>query len=918
MTSVAAQSQGGGAGLESGAVDEPNETLGEAALAFGPFRLFRSRRVLAEGEAPVRLSDRALDILIALVERAGEVVTKRELMALVWPDTFVEESNLRVHVAALRRLLGEGRDGQRYILNNPGRGYVFIGQVQRLAGASLHPPMVNLPRGLPPRQGRLIGREAVLDDLVVQTAVRRFVTITGPGGVGKSSLAVALVERWLQTSSARAVFVELAAVRDPTQMAATLATTLGVSAHADDPLASLTTYIGDEDFILVFDNCEHLLLAVATVAERLLRSAPRLKILATSREPIRGDGEWVYRLAALETPPTWQDLDAKMARDYPAVQLFLERAAASVESLTPDEEDVLAAAEVCRRLDGLPLAIELAAARVDIFSVPGLLKALDERLMLSTPGRRTADPRQQSLQATMDWSHSLLSTRERVVLRRLSIFRGSFLLQSAAAVVSEPGLTPNAVLEDLMALANKSLIVADPSGPSILYRLLHMTRAYAEERLDEEGETDVLARRHAQHFKSLLSEAQGRWDTMGRADWLAEYGHTVEDVRGALEWSFGPQGDVAVGAALTASSFPFGYQLSLIDEFKRRIQVALGELAKASPSQLISEVRLTAALCALNLNTVVDPVELKETFDRVTSLCARLEDPRHKVEPLLKEGLYLLEQGDYAGAAARSDYVSSIVRAADDPLAILLADRTAAQIHHHAGDQVRARQLAERVLRHPAKGIPMTYAQTAVDRRVSMRIILARVLWLEGSAEEAAGVAAEALRLAEQDGAFAVSQALALGACPISLWNGDLEIAEDHIALLVEYARRYALDRWRRLGEAYGASLLALRGSPPVLRPEPAGLMQDELLTTIDPSWVNERLVARARAGLSGWAGPEILRAEGVRLARAGDPQGARAQFQFALLAARAAGAKGWERRASASLHDLLRDDETGASPALI
>jgi predicted ATPase/DNA-binding winged helix-turn-helix (wHTH) protein len=885
---------------------EPSGPFGEAALAFGPFRLFRSRRILAEGQSPIRLSDRALDILIALVERAGEVVTKRELMALAWPDTFVEESNLRVHIASLRRLLGEGRAGARYIVNNPGRGYTFVGTVERLAVTALHAPSVRLDWRLPPRQTRLIGRDAVLEDLAVQAAVRRFVTITGPGGVGKSSLALALVERLTETTSAKGVFVEFAAVRDPSLLAATLATTLGVSAHTDDPIASLAAYLGDQEFILVLDNCEHLLLAVATAVERLLRGAPGLKIIATSREPVRGDGEWVYRLAALETPPDLPDLTSEAALDYPAVQLFMERAASSVESLQLSNEDILSAAEVCRRLDGLPLAIELAAARIDIFSVSGLLKALDERLILVAQGRRTADPRQQSLQATMDWSYSLLSERERIVLRRLSVFRGPFLLQSAAAVASETGLTPASVLSDIVALTMKSLIVADPNGPSILYRLLHMTRAYAEERLAEHAEAERMAHRHASHFRNLLHEAQDRWDTMGRSDWIAEYGHTIEDVRGALEWAFGATGDIALGAALTASSFPFGYQLSLIDEFKRRIQVALEELAKVTPTQLVSEVRLTAALCALNLNTVTDPVELSATFERVAALCARIEDPRHKVEPLLKEGLYLLEQGDYAAAVERSDYVSEIVRAADDPLGILLADRVAAQIHHHAGDQARARQLAERVLRHPARGIPMTYTQTSVDRRVSMRVILARVLWLEGQPEAAAFLSREALALAQEDGPFAVSQALALGACPISLWNDDREMAECLIAQLLETARRHSLDRWRRLGDGYGAVLARRNGAMARgARPEPAGLMQHELLVTTDPFLVSDALVARALAGLSGWAGPEILRADGERQARHGDERQAQVRFEQALGLAQAQGAHGWTLRAKESLTRL-------------
>jgi hypothetical protein len=357
---------------------------------------------------------------------------------------------------------------------------------------------------------------------------------------------------------------------------------------------------------------------------------------------------------------------------------------------------------------------------------------------------------------------------------------------------------------------------------------------------------------------------------------------------------------------------PFGNQMSLTDEFKRRVELALNELSRRGPAHTVDEVRLTAALCSVNLNAVVSMSSMHGTFARIVELSKTILLPRDKIEPLLQQAFFLIEIGDYDGSLRITQELGESARAAEDPLAVLLADRVSAQTHHWAGDHIRARGLAERVLRHPAKKIPLIYSRASVDRRVSMRVLLARISWLEGRTDLAIQLIDEAIELAEKDGPFSTCQSLALGACPIALWTGDLTKAAILIAQLLDLSERYALDRWQRLGECFNAVLMRRTTEigiehPPYFAPEPAGVMQLELLITTDACLVDDDIARRVDEGLSGWANPEMLRAVGERYLREAKPRlgDAEALFIAALDNARHQKALAWEFRAAVSLGEL-------------
>ena len=453
-------------------------------LAFGPFRLLPAQRMLLEGNAPVRLGSRALDILIALVERPGEVVSKEELVTRAWPNTFVEETNLRVHVGALRKVLGHGLSVGGYVANVPGRGYSFVAPVTREGPPAAHGPARERLYNLPPTLTRMIGRAQVVSELADHIPRERFLTLVGAAGIGKTTVALELAQRLDESYKDRAHFVDLASLANPQLVPTAVASTFEFQTLSQDPLAELVVLLQDKQALLVLDNCEHLIEAVAVLTERIFAEAPGVHILATSREPVRATGEWVHRLSPLEIPPVSPAPSATEALSFSAIQLFTQRAMASLESFRLTDANAPIVADICRRVDGIPLAIELAAGRVDSFGIQELADRLGDQLSVLTKGRRAALPRHQTMRATLDWSYQFLPPAEQVLLCRLAIFRGTFTLTSATAVATCEKLRAPDVFDPIANLVAKSLITADVSREIVHYRLLDNTRAYATEKLE--------------------------------------------------------------------------------------------------------------------------------------------------------------------------------------------------------------------------------------------------------------------------------------------------------------------------------------------------------------------------------------------------------------------------------------------------
>jgi predicted ATPase/DNA-binding winged helix-turn-helix (wHTH) protein len=782
--------------------------------SFGPFRLSAAERQLKNGDEPLPLGGRALDTLIALIEQAGEVITQRELISRIWPDVTVEDANLRVHIGSLRKALGDGREGARYIVTVPGRGYSFVAPVTFStphSSPSRQAAVSDRLQRLPPELTRMIGRGDTIHTLSAQLMTWRFVSIVGPGGIGKTTVAISVAHALLDGFDGAVFFIDLAALTDVNFVPTAVASALGFMVQTSDPLLSLLAFIGNKKVLLVLDNCEHVIDGAAALAERVVGEAPQAHVLTTSREALRVEGEHVHLLYALDCPPEDGSLTAVGALAYPAVQLFMERAAASGHSAVLSDIDAPIVATVCRRLDGIALAIELVASRAGSLGIPGVAELLDNRFGLIWQGRRTALPRHQTLSAMLDWSYNLLSEHEKAVLSRLSIFVGVFTLEAARSVVSEGEADEARATEAIASLIAKSLITATAFHGSTYYRLLETTRTFAQAKLNERGEANRTARRHANFYSKLLQHEQLVQSTFGEHN-LSEYSLHIGNVRAALEWAFFDGGEVSVGVDIATWAAPLFIGLSLLGECDRWCERALAGLNAAARGTR-QEMILQEALALSSMYTSGNSERVRAAIERGLALEDVFGDRRHKLQLLCGLHRLLMRLADLGGALAVAQQCATFAEATEDPAGLLIADFLLGSSYHFIGDQAAAQFYGERNLARAAelgKSIPNFFG---FDQRVYGPICLARVLWLRGFSDRARNDAKVGVDEAmSRVHPLSICVSLAYGS-PVFLWSGDFGSAEAYIEQLIEYAGRHSLEPYRAAG-------LGLRGALAVAREE--------------------------------------------------------------------------------------------------
>ncbi len=571
-------------------------------------------------------------------------------------------------------------------------------------------------------------------------------------------------------------------------------------------------FLKQKEMLLVLDSCEHVIEAAAVAAEEVSRGAPGVHIMATSREPLRVVGERVHRLSALETPGRSAGLTAAEALTFPAIQLFVERAAASMGGFELSDADAPIVGEICRRLDGIALAIELAAGRVAAFGIAELASRLDDRFRVLTSGRRTALPRHQTLAATLEWSYSFLRETERAMLRRLAVFAGDFTLEAAVALASE--FEPSDALGLVADLVAKSLVVADLGGETARYRLLDTTRLYGREKLKESGEIQQTHRRLAGYLQDSLASAAVDSETLPKPAWLVSYGWHIDNLRAALEWAFSENGDPALGITLTIAAVPLWVQSSRISDCLQWVETALPRLGGDPAETARPRMQLSAALGWSLMFAVGRARQTHSAWATTLDLAETLGDAGYRLRALWGLWVAHLNQGEFRKALGLAKRFAELVAGSSKAIDLTMADRMVGISLHYLGDQDGARTHIERMLtRHSALSRASLVVQFQFDQQVTAHYFQARILWLQGYVDQAIQVVESNIREAEPLGnALSFGSVLGQGACPLALFTGDLTAAERYGTMLLDHSERFGLHLWSAWARCYNGLVRARRG----------------------------------------------------------------------------------------------------------
>ena len=902
--------------------------LNDEMFAFGAFLLLPAQRTLLHDGQVVRLGSRALDILVVLVERAGDVVGKEELLARVWPNVVIDEVGLRVHIAALRKALGEPKAAFRFIANVPSRGYCFIAPVS-ITPAQMRSQMAPRPTPapattrLPLLMTRLFGRDDTIATLVENIAQRRLVSVVGPGGMGKTSVALAAAAQ-LEPSYAHGVhFIDLAALDDATLVPGTVAAVLGVPTNPDSVICELVNWLAERHLLIVLDNCEHVVSAVTSLVEDVLGRAPHCHIIATSREPLRTRGEWLHRLAALATPPPEGELSYRQALDFAAFELFVERATASLDGMALTDADTPQIAHLCRKLDGVPLAIELVAAQIGFYGLNGLASMLEGRLSLSMLGQRTAMPRHQTLRNTLDWSFELLSPAEQRVLGALAVFRERFTLGEAVGIVGE---RTSDTAHALMMLVSRSLVTAEPGDDEMHYRLLETTRSYAGEKLAASADWPQVARRHVQFCLAAVQRATLESAHRLPARWREQHCRRIDDVRAALQWALREGGDAELGAALAADSAAVYFAQWQVREYMGWLECARAALpASAVGERLDMQLSLEYGQASLALRGGAQGG--LQSLERSARMAAQHGERTCQLSALWGCFSARLLRGEYREALRETETFGEVARSGDDGMAQFAYHRMMALCLHLLGEQASALTHARQALHPGATGMGHLHGNTyQLDHRTAALTQLARILWLSGMPRQALQAAHDAIEAALEAGhALSQAYALAYAACPIALWCGDVALAQHYIEALQRCTSMHSLVYWQSWPLIYRRAL-ARHGAitTPLLPAEAAATVpssQLDMLCTLHPDFIDDECVTRLHAGSNLWCAAEVLRALGQRAAAGTHADGAargEALLREALALARSQGALGWALRAATSLARLLAPTRPAEAAAVL
>jgi predicted ATPase len=638
----------------------------------------------------------------------------------------------------------------------------------------------------------------------------RFVSIVGIGGVGKTTVAIAVGHHLIEAFNGAVLFVDLSMLSDPGLVATTIASMLRMPVRSDDATPALIAYLRGKRMLLILDTCEHLIEVVAAVASQIYAKAPGIHILVTSREVLQIEGEHVYRLETLACPPEDAEVISTEAQAFPAPRLFIQRAAASGARLELSDTDVEIVVRICRKLDGVALAIELAAWRVETYGLQETETLIDQRFIPLLLGHRSATPRQKTLQATLDWSYQLLSELERVVLRRLAVFVGHFTLDASLAIVTGPGVDQSQALGAIESLVRKSMIATRPIGAMMRYRLLDTTRTYVLAIPVDDTEATDLAVRHATYYRQWLEQSGGEWATLSTGPERSSHFAALNNARSALAWCFGEGGDLALGIKLAAAAAPVFLTMLLLTEccrWSQRVIAALDDTTRGGADEMQVQAGLGVALMYIH-----GPNEAaRAALERSLTIAEARGNILIRVAVLRSLSLFSMRQGNFKMSLAHAKHAKAVAGTVDEPDATALAQTALGLVRLFMADYAGASAELEAASQHWSSTHRTFFG---VDERISVGIGLTQFLWTQGLSAEAVERIRQTLDYAKLSGNPASVALTLMWLLRILIWVGDFGSAEQHVDWLISHAESHSMGPYLQVGRAFRGVIAIRNGNP--------------------------------------------------------------------------------------------------------
>jgi len=890
-------------------------------VGFGPFQLHTRHRKLLCGPQEVRIGGRGMDVLVALAERQGQLVRKQDLMQAAWPDTFVHEANLKVTVAYLRRALRRHAPAGEFIKTVVGRGYWLSADGPVGEGP---PPRDSALAATPlPQRHDIIGREAEIARVKGLLEVSRLVSVAGAGGIGKTTLAAAVANDLAAEPGGSVAFVDLSRVTGEEFVADALATALGVSSSGAS-LQGLCSILERQRVLLVLDTCEHVLSAVSHICEVLLARTAHLRILTTSRAVLRTRSERVLWLTPLAVPPDGQFDKVEPMLSYAAPRLLVRRAHEE-RGRSPRDADAEALVQICREVDGSPLAIELVAARVAARGAITALAELKDNLLVLQRRRHGAEPRRQrTLLDTLKWSYSLLTNQEASALQACSVFAGVFGHEAIVDLAASVALSPIEIIDALAGLRSKSMVAVEHQEGGLAYRLLDSTRAFAAGLLERRDEAASVYSAHARWVLKMLGQAAADQPAMSPRLWRATYANLIYDMRKALDWTLRRSADRLLGIQLVAAGLPLCHDLSLSSEIRANCELALSELRRLGARETSLELRLVVGLASVSTYLATDPDQASALFERAIDLARATEDPQAECRALGAFATYELMRGRATEVAGALEAMRPAALRANQPAALWEEEQLRAQYEIRTCDFEAGHARVQRLFREMQGEAERAVPSFQIHQKMNVQVQLAALDWLTGRSRDAIRVAEMTAVDAQQvQHGLTLVHCLAQGVVWTLIQAGEYEAVLPHIETTRNAIYRHGIAAWVPVADTYAAAIAAYLGQ----KPDPARLRSafygvragvtqirhDARFTLIADAMIANGQAADAAeviqhvfdTSAEPWGKSELLRLKAAVEQMHGRTNHARDLLSSAVEAARMSGSIAWTLRAVSDLASL-------------